>query len=43
MIVLGTVVLSLVRYVDKPSAGFDPKTTRDLIIPVVFFVLEARR
>lgn len=39
LIVLGTVVLSLVRYVDKPSAGFDPKTTRDLIIPVVFFVL----
>ena len=38
-IVLYTVVLSVIRYADVPALGFDPKISRDLIIPVVFFLL----
>lgn len=39
LIVVYTVALAMVRYVDVPALGFDPKIARDLIIPVVFFLL----
>ncbi len=39
LIILYTVVLSSVRYTEAPATGFDPKVSRDLMIPVVFFVL----
>jgi len=39
LIVLYTVFLTTIRYVDAPGLGFDPKISRDLLIPVVFFLL----
>ena len=39
LIVLYTVTLSALRYADVPAGGFDPKISRDLIIPVAFFLL----
>jgi putative polymerase len=39
LIILYTVVLSALRYANVPADGFDPKIVRDLIIPVVFFLL----
>ena len=39
LIVLYTVVLSAIRFTDSPVQGFDPKISRDLVIPVVFFLL----
>ena len=39
LIVLYTLVLSALRYSDSPGQGFDPKICRDLVIPVVFFLL----
>jgi putative polymerase len=39
LIVAYTVAISAVRYADAPDLGFDPKISRDFIIPVVFFLL----
>jgi putative polymerase len=38
-IVVYTVALAAIKYADVPVLGFDPKISRDLIIPVVFFLL----
>jgi putative polymerase len=38
LIVFYTVVLSGLRYANAPDGGFDPKISRDLMIPVVFFL-----
>jgi len=40
-IVVYTVALAAIKYTDVPVLGFDPKISRDLIIPVVFFLLGA--
>jgi putative polymerase len=34
-----TVAISALRYASVPADGFDPKISRDLVIPVVFFLL----
>jgi putative polymerase len=39
LIVLYTVAHSALRYIDTPANGFDPKISRDFIIPVVFYLL----
>jgi putative polymerase len=39
LIVLFTITLSIIRYAKIPSNGFDPKISRDILIPVVFFLL----
>lgn len=39
LIVFYTVAISALRYANAPADGFDPKISRDLIIPVVFFLL----
>lgn len=39
LIVFYTVAVTALRYANAPDGGFDPKISRDLIIPVVFFLL----
>jgi putative polymerase len=39
LIVLFTIVISALRYLNAPEAGYDPKISRDLVIPVAFFLL----
>ena len=39
LIILFTMTLSILRYANVPSNGFDPKISRDILIPVVFFLL----
>lgn len=39
LIVFCTLALSILRYAGAPADGFDPKISRDLIIPVVFLLL----
>lgn len=39
LILLYTIILSTIRKINVPADGFDPKITRDLIIPVIFFLL----
>lgn len=39
LIVAYTVMISALRYANAPAEGFDPKISRDLIIPVAFFLL----
>ena len=39
LIVGYTIALSALRYANEPANGFDPKISRDLIIPVTFFLL----
>ena len=34
-----TLALSVLRFANVPAAGFDPKISRDLIIPITFFLL----
>jgi putative polymerase len=38
LIVFYTVAISALRYANAPDGGFDPKISRDLMIPVVFFL-----
>jgi putative polymerase len=38
LIVFYTVAISALRYANVPDGGFDPKISRDLMIPVVFFL-----
>ena len=39
LVVLYTVTLSGLRFANAPDAGFDLKIIRDLIIPIIFFLL----
>jgi putative polymerase len=39
LIVFYTVAVSALRYAHAPDLGFDPKISRDLMIPIVFFLL----
>jgi putative polymerase len=39
VVVLYTVALSALRFANVPAEGFDPKISRDLIIPIAFFLL----
>ena len=38
-LVFFTTGMCIIRYVSAPSTGFDPKIVRDILIPVVFFLL----
>jgi len=39
MILLYTAALCIIRKVNTPADGFDPKIVRDLLVPVIFFLL----
>lgn len=39
LVMLYTVALSALRFANVPAEGFDPKISRDLIIPITFFLL----
>ena len=39
LVLVYSVALSVLRFANVPAAGFDPKVSRDLIIPITFFLL----
>lgn len=39
LVVLFTIALAIIRYTKAPANSFDPKISRDILIPVVFFLL----
>jgi len=39
LVVIYTAALSALRFANAPAEGFDPKISRDLIIPISFFLL----